>query len=60
MFSTAVGHKVSGTEATSELLRESIHHPAHPEDINGLTQTRLGKGIKVQKRVFISVTGWFI
>lgn len=45
---TAAGHKVSGIQTTSELLRESIHHPASPENINGLTQTRLGEGIRGQ------------
>lgn len=43
----AAGHKVSGIQTISELLRESTHHPSCPESINGLTQTRLGEGIRV-------------
>lgn len=42
------GHGVSGIQTTSELLRESICHPASPENINWLTQTRLGEGIRIQ------------
>lgn len=46
-FNAAADHRVSGIQTTSELLRESICHPASPENINGLTQARLGEGNNV-------------
>lgn len=47
-FNTAAGHQVSGIQTTSELLRESIYHPASPENSTALTQAGLGEGIRVQ------------